>query len=85
MTSIDEALAVARRERPSRLLQVGRPGGTSANKVCVFADEGSWTVVITDERAAVVDSSRRKFESEAAAVDEALDSARMLRALLSED
>lgn len=85
MTSIDEALAVARRERLSRLLQVGRPGGTSANKVCVFADEGSWTVVITDERAAVVDSSRRKFESEAAAVDEALDSARMLRALLSED
>lgn len=85
MTSIDEALAVARRERLSRWLQVGRPGGTSVNKVCVFADEGSWTVVITDERAAVVDSSRRKFASEAAAVDEALDSARMLRALLSED
>lgn len=85
MTSIDEALAVARRDRLSRWLQVGRPGGTSVNKVCVFADEGSWTVVITDERAAVVDSSRRKFASEAAAVDEALDSARMLRALLNED
>lgn len=85
MTSIDEALAAARQERLSRWLQVGRPGGTSANKVCVFADEGSWTVVITDERAAVVDSSPRKFASEAAAVGEALDSARMLRALLSED
>lgn len=85
MTSIGEALAVARRERLSRWLQVGRPGGTSANKVCVFADEGSWTVVITDERAAVVETSCRKFESEAAAVDAAFDSARMLRALLSAD
>jgi hypothetical protein len=40
-----------------------------------------WTVVITDERAGVIAASRRAFDSEPAAVEQALDSARMLRTL----
>jgi hypothetical protein len=42
-----------------------------------------WTVVITDERAGAIDTSRREFDSESAAVEEALVSARMLRTLLT--
>lgn len=83
MMTIAEVAGAAREERLSRWLHVGPPSGTSANKVCVFGGEGMWTVVITDERAGVIDASRREFDSESAAVEEALDSARMLRTLLT--
>jgi hypothetical protein len=83
MTTIAEVADAAREERLSRWLQVGAPGGTSANKVCVFQSDDTWTVVITDERAGVIETSRRQFDSEAAAVEEALDSARMLKTLLT--
>jgi hypothetical protein len=83
MTTIAEVASVAREERISRWLHVGPPSGTSANKVCVFGGDGIWTVVITDERAGLIGTSRREFDSESAAVEEALDSARMLRTLLT--
>lgn len=81
MTSIAEIEGVARAERLNRYLHVGAPQGTTSNKVCVYVDGERWLVVITDERAGVIESSRRTFSSEAEAVAEALDSARMLRSL----
>ena len=67
------------RERLGRWIQRGRPTGVSADKVCIFQDGDHWVTVMTDERASVIATTFREFDSESAALDDALDGARMLR------
>ncbi|MEZ3162031.1 hypothetical protein AB1K54_16060 [Microbacterium sp. BWT-B31] len=70
-------------ERLGRWLARSRPGGTTANKVCVFEDYGAWRTLVTDERAGVLEGTRREFATESEALADALDSLRLLKDLLT--
>jgi hypothetical protein len=65
-------------EGRSRYLQVGPPLPTTANRVCVYPVSGQWEIVITDERAVPLASTRRIHPDESSALSAALHSIRML-------
>ncbi|GAA1923495.1 hypothetical protein GCM10009775_14830 [Microbacterium aoyamense] len=51
--------------------------------MCVFERDGSWHTVTTDERSGVIESTRRTFPDESAALVDALEGARLLKDLLT--
>lgn len=80
----DEFVKVVTAERLQRWLWMDEPRGTSADKVCVWSsDDGVWRTAITDERAGIVETTRRSFETESDALSDALEQLRMLQTLQS--
>lgn len=68
-------------ERLRRWLSLAEPRGTSADRVCVWQHHDQWRIAITDERAGVIETTRRAFETESAALADALSGLRMLKSL----
>lgn len=68
-------------ERLRRWLSLGPPRGTSADRVCVWQDGEQWRIAITNERAGVIETTRRAFETESVALADALSGLRMLKSL----
>ena len=73
--------AIVTDERLGRWLAKSKPGGTTANKVCVFEENGVWFTVTTDERAGIIESTRRSFADEHEALADALEGLRFLKDL----
>ncbi|WP_345800704.1 hypothetical protein AAIB33_14680 [Microbacterium sp. AZCO] len=70
-------------ERLGRWLLRAEPSGASANKVCLFEKQGTWYTLTTDERAGVIETTRRSFGAESEALADALEGLRFLKHLLN--
>ncbi len=84
MMDVEQFEVAVRTERLGRWIRRGRPAGVSANEVCVFPEDDRWVTVMTDERAAVVETTYREFDAESKALEDALDGARLLRSFAGE-
>ena len=69
--------------RLGRWVYTGAPRGSSSDKVCVYQQDGDWQYVITDERAGVIEQTRRRFATESEALEGALEAAEDLKAILT--
>lgn len=77
----DEFHDIVDAEHLRRFLHEGAPNESTSSKVCVLPDGAQWVTVCTDERAAVVTNTRRTFDSQLEALDDAVDALRLLRDL----
>lgn len=65
-------------ERLGRWLHHGPPTGMSANQLCLWQAD-VWMLIMTDERAGRIETTFRRFDDEATALDDALDGLRFLK------
>ncbi|WP_424709229.1 hypothetical protein [Microbacterium sp. SLBN-111] len=75
----DEFHDIVDAEHLRRFLYEGAPNGSTSSKVCVVSDGAQWVTVCTDERAAVITKTRKTFDSQLEALDDAVDALRLLR------
>ncbi len=74
---------VVRAERLGRWLARSEPSGATANKLCLFERAGTWYTVTTDERAGVIETTRRSYSNQSEALADALEGLRFLKDFLS--
>lgn len=79
-TQFDE---MVRTEHLGRWLARSEPSGATANKLCLFERDGTWCTVATDERAGVIETTRRSYSNQSEAFADAVEGLRLLKDFLS--
>ncbi|NYF15248.1 hypothetical protein HDC37_000060 [Microbacterium sp. AK009] len=74
---------VVQAERLERWLTRSEPTGATANRLCLFERDGTWYTVVTDERAGVIETTRRSYRDRSEALADAVEGLRFLRDFLS--
>ncbi|MFC5337459.1 hypothetical protein [Leucobacter denitrificans] len=74
-----QAATVIETEGLSEYAYFGQPNGGTTNKVCIFAHDGKWVTVSTDERAVAIETTIREFETEHLALTDFIDALRVMK------